>query len=180
MEQTHDLPGAWFQQQWGGRWWTKAGAHLAEGLGHGPKWGPKMRPPAWSNCITPLPQFFLSFNLVPVPVWSVLQLARCHCLCTTDTNRFWRVMWNYPELFKSHRPYLFSSATCIALTGVALFMHVCRFTLALGLCWPSVPGGNLWFHTLLKLQNSWTFWAGVCIWQNGQGHQLCKDSTGNH
>lgn len=32
-------------------------------------------------------------------------------------------MWNYPWLFKPHRPYLFPSTACIALTGVALFMH---------------------------------------------------------
>lgn len=61
-------------------------------------------------------------------------------------------MWNYPELFKSHCPYLFSSAACIALTGVVLFMHGCCFTLAPGFRWPSVPGESLWFHALLKPQ----------------------------
>lgn len=168
MEQTHDLPGAWFQWQRGVWWWTKAGAHLAEGLSHGPKLQPDNEAAGMQQlynlvgCFFPSPPLS-SFNLVLVSVWSLLQLAKCHCLCTTDTNRFWRVMWNYPELFKSHRPYLFSSAAHIALTGVALFMHVCCFTLAPGLCWPVVPRGNLWFHAFLSCRTTLqTIWGGIC------------------
>lgn len=125
MKQTNDLLGGRFQLQHGGWWRTKAGAHLAKGHGLSPELGPDNKAAGteqlynFISCPPPLS----SFTLVPVCDLHCSWPSASVCLCTTDTNRFWRVMWNYPWLFKPHRPYLFLSTACIAVTGVALFMH---------------------------------------------------------
>lgn len=99
------------------------------GDGDGPKQVPTLlraSATAWSRSPTTRLLAPSKYINPPPPAFLLLTLFQCLsdlccswpsatvCLCTTDTNRFWRVMWNYPELFKSHRPYLSYSAACIA------------------------------------------------------------------